>query len=311
MNIQQIEYIIAVSELRNFGKAAEKCFITQSTLSTMIGRFEEEIGITIFDRKKKPVSVTKEGEQVIRQLRIIANELNNLEQLTQTLKGELSGTLKIGVIPTVAPYLLPLFLNQITQTLPEVHFTISELTTEKIIENLEKRDLDIGIVSTPLKRSKLVEVPLYHEPFFLFDKADEQPEGSFRVSEIDFNRLWLLEEGHCMRTQAASICGLHEQRTVNRNLDYKSGTIDTLLKFVNQNNGITLLPYLATLEFTEEERQHLRSFKEPVPARSIGLIVHQHFVKKGILDLLKEEIQQQVDPLIGDQSSGFRIINPE
>ena len=298
MNIQQIEYIIAVGELKSFGQAAEKCFITQSTLSTMIAKFEGEIGIKIFDRKTKPVTVTKEGKTIIQQLKVIAKELDNLQEITNTLKGEISGTLKIGVIPTVAPYLLPLFLNKFIRKLPNVHFIISEMTTEKIVEKVEKRELDIGIVSIPLNNSNLKETLLYHEPFLLFDKVEGMIEHHFMVDDIDFDRLWLLEEGHCMRTQIESICNLRSKRTINRNLDYKSGTIDTLLKFVNRNNGVTLLPYLATLDFPESERSYLKEFSSPVPVRSIGLVVHRHFVKKGILKLLKKEIQTQIEPLI-------------
>jgi len=310
MNIQQIEYVIAVHELKNFGQAAEKCFITQSTLSTMIARFEEEIGITIFDRKTKPVTTTREGLQIIRQLKIIAKEIDNLHGVVSTLKGETTGDLKIGVIPTVAPYLLPLFLNEFAQRFPQMHFAISEITTEQIVESLEKRELDIGIVSIPLQAAQLVEIPLYDEPFLLFDKTDDTPRDDFKITEIDYNRLWLLEEGHCMRTQVESICGLQKKRTAERNLDYRSGTIDSLLKFVNRNRGTTLLPYLATRDFSEDDRQHLKMFSPPVPTRSIGLLVHQHFVKKEMLDSLQKAIQRKVLPLIGENNIQQTIIAP-
>lgn len=310
MNIQQFEYIIALSDLKNFKQAADKCFITQSTLSTMVARFEDEIGIVLFDRTTKPVAVTKEGEQLISQLRIILKEINNLKEVVHDLKGEIGGELKIGVIPTVGPYLLPLFLNEFIGKFPNVHFEISEITTEKIITQIKERDLDVGIVSIPLNHPDLIEIPLYYEPFYLFDKTDKTHKGNLTVGEIDFDRLWLLEEGHCMRTQVEKICGLHEKRTVNRNLDYKSGTIDTLLKFVNKNNGTTLLPLLATLDFSEKEQAYLSKFALPVPARSIGLVVHKHFVKKSILELLQLEIQDKVIPLIGKNTVTQKVIPP-
>jgi len=310
MNIQQIDYIIAVGELRNFGQAANKCFITQSTLSTMIARFEEEIGITIFDRKTKPVTITKEGVQIIQQLKVIAKELEHLQEAVQTLKGEISGTLKIGVIPTVAPYLLPLFLNEFIEQLPKVHFVVSEMTTERMIEKMENRDIDIGIASIPLKKPTLVERPLYEEPFFLYDKSNDTPSGNFKLADIDFDRLWLLEDGHCMRTQVESICGLQKRRPTRNNLEYQSGTIDTLLKFVNSNNGVTFLPHLATLDLSKQERLHLKVIQAPVPVRIIGLLTHRNFVKKGLLDLLEAAIQQNVKPLMGEQNISQLIISP-
>lgn len=310
MNFQQIEYVLAVSETKSFVQAAEKCFITQSTLSTMIGRLEEELGITIFDRKSKPVTITLEGEQVIRQLRIISKETENLREVVNALKGKVAGQLKIGVIPTVAPYLLPLFLNDFMKSLPHVHFEISEITTERILEDIGKRELDIGIVSIPLDHPEIVEIPLYNEPFLLFDMENSVSDEKLDVSHIDCNRLWLLEEGHCLRAQAENICGLHENRTVNRNLNYKSGTIDSLLKFVHQNNGVTLIPLLAALDLLEKDRKYLRKFAPPVPVRTIGVVVHNHFVKKAILEMLQLEIQEKVLPLLNTELEEQAIIPP-
>lgn len=310
MNIQQIEYIIAVDQLKSFSQAAEKCHITQSTLSTMVARFEDEIGITIFDRKTKPITSTKEGEQIIQQLKIITKEINNLNEVVSTIKGGISGDLKIGVIPTVAPYLLPLFLRDFTNKFPKVHFAISEMTTEKIIDMLEKRDLDIGILSVPLHRSNLIETPLYNESFLLYDRLQGNMMDDLSIYDIDFNRLWLLEEGHCMRTQVENICGISKRRAKNSNLEYKSGTIDTLMKFVNKNNGITLVPFLATHDLSENEQKNLKSFKEPIPVRSIGLITHRHFVKHEMLNFLEQEIKIKVTPFLDQKKLEHQIYNP-
>ncbi|MEO0896732.1 MAG: LysR substrate-binding domain-containing protein [Bacteroidota bacterium] len=310
MYFRQIEYILAVSELRNFGQAADRCAITQSTLSTMIGRFEDEIGIRIFNRKTKPVSVTKEGEQLLGQLRIISKEVYNFREVVKDLKGELSGSLKIGVIPTLAPYLLPHFLQEFISRFPTVHFEISEITTDKIIQKIEQRELDIGLVSIPLDNPQLQEIHLFDEPFLLYDQVAAEMEGNSTIQEIDFERLWLLEEGHCMRTQAETICGLREKQPTSRNLEYKSGTIDTLMKYVRKNEGVTLLPYLATLELAEQEHTYLQAFEEPVPARSIGLVVHQHFVKKRLLKYLKDEIIEKVNSLMVGKFDSLRMVSP-
>ncbi len=310
MNVQQLKYVISVGETLSFGKAAKKCFITQSTLSTMIARFEDEIGIIVFDRKTKPITITKEGEKIINQLKIVMKELDNLEEITNDLKGEISGSLKIGVIPTIAPFLLPLFLNDFIEKSPKVHFEVKEITTDTIISELENRTLDIGILSTPLNHSGLVETPLYTEPFLLYDRADNQGEKIQDIKKIDSKRLWLLDEGHCMRTQVETICALKEERTASSNLAYRSGTIDTLMRFVRKNNAVTLLPYLSTIDFLEEDQSFLKRIAKPTPVREISLVVHKHFVKKKILGLLKKEILKTVTPLLHKSKTKEWLVSP-
>ena len=298
MNIQQIQYVLAVAELKNFGKAADKCFITQSTLSTMIVRFEEELGITIFDRKTKPATITKEGKIIVQQLNLISTEINNLNEIVESLKGEITGNIKIGVIPTIAPYILPRFLEEFTSKFPKMNFEISEITTGTIVENLINRNLDVGIVSTPLEQSDLIEFPLYNEKFILYDCHSKKRNKS-KINEVDHERLWLLEEGHCLRTQVEKICDFDQKATrLNSNFKYKSGTIDSLMRFVKMNKGITFLPYLATLEFNEEDQKKLSNLGDPVPVRTIGLVVHKHFLKKQILEQLKNIIQKKIIPLL-------------
>lgn len=308
MNLQQIEYVIAVSELNSFQKAADKCFITQSTLSTMVAKLEEELGIIIFNRKTKPITITDEGIKVIRQLKIISKEIDNLHEVVSELKGEIKGTIKIGVIPTISPYLLPLFLNDFVNKFPDVKFEISELTTDKIIELLSTRDIDIGILSTPLDHPEIREIPLYNEPFLIYDRMNKSGKTKCSIADLDFSRLWLLDEGHCMRTQVESICGLKNRRDINQNLEYKSGSIDTLMKFVKTNNGITLLPYLATIGFSNEDSKYLRKIQDPVPVRTIGLVVHQHFVKNNILDILKKDILNVIEPILKRKVSNTYIV---
>lgn len=310
MNVQQLKYVISVGKCLSFGNAAEECFVTQSTLSTMVARFEDEIGITIFDRKTKPITITLEGEVVINQLKMVMKELGNLEEIVNDLKGEDSGTLRIGVIPTVAPFLLPLFLNDFIKKYPKINFEISEITTEKIISELENRAIDIGILSTPLNHSDLIETSLYNEPFFLYDRADAKPGKVKDISKIDMSRLWLLEEGHCMRTQVETICSLKKKQALNWNMEYKSGTVDTLMRFVKKTEGVTLLPLLATLDFIEEDRKYLKTFKAPVPVRAISLVVHQHFVKRKILKELTKEIKNAVKPLLTGKRGKVLLIDP-
>ncbi len=311
MNIQQIRYVLAVARQLNFGQAAEQCHVTQSTLSTMIARLEDELGLLIFDRKTKPVSITKEGAKVISQMKIIDKELDTLQEVVGGIKNEMTGEIKIGAIPTVAPYLFPLFLNDFIHHFPKINFEISETPTEKIVKNLLDRDLDIGIVSIPLNVKSIREIHLYDEPFLLFDKAENKKNKTqYRIEEIELDRLWLLEEGHCMRTQVESICDLRQQRKIGKNLVYKSGSIDTLLKLVTKNKGITLLPKLASLDLPKTEQEQLKEFIAPTPVRSIGIIVHEHFVKDKIVELLQKEIQKHSIPLIGKLGPEKEIIFP-
>jgi len=314
MNIQQIEYVIAVSKSKTFGEAADKCFVTQSTLSTMVARFESEIGVIIFDRKTKPVSVTTEGEHILKQLKIISNEISNLDYVADRVKGEsnneISGNIRLGAIPTIAPFVLPQFLKGFLKLHTRLQLEVSEIPTQKIIDQLLSRELDIGLVSIPLKHDDLVEIPLYSEPFHLYDRQSKESKSDVNITDIDFTRLWLLEEGHCMRNQVEKICEIKSRNEQIGNLTYKSGTINTLLKLVNQNNGLTLLPHLATLELTRAEKKYVHEFTDVAPVRRIGLVVHKHYVKKKVLKKLQEDIQKKIKPLIGQMPKDERVIDP-
>lgn len=310
MNVRQYEYILAVAKLKNFGLAAEKCFITQSTLSTMIGKFEDEIGIKIFDRKTKPITITQEGEIIIQQLKVLDKEIETLKETIQSIKGELVGEIKIGVIPTVAPYLLPEFLNDFAKKYPKIKFSVSEMTTDTIVTLLEKREIDIGILAIPLENKRLVEIPLYNEPFVLYNCSNEQNKEYTSLETIDYSKFWLLAEGHCLHNQVTNICDLESSKKNDEvNFNFRAGSIESLVRFVKMNNGLTLLPYLACLDFFPKEYQKVTHFKPPVPVRTIGLVVHNHFVKKQLLDLLKKDIQDKVLPLLKPSEEEY-VVSP-
>lgn len=254
MNIQQFQYVLAVAENKHFELAARKCFVTQSTLSTMISRFEEELGIKIFDRKKKPVELTTEGRLLIEQLKNITNDIDQLEELAKEIKGELKGNLTISVIPTIAPFLLPLFLQSFAAKFPDLNITVREQTTQEIIRDIKSRELDIGIISIPMHDKDIVELKLYDEPF-VFYNAGIVNGGATSVNKIDRSNLCLMEEGHCMRTQIVNLCGVNKRQTHSKlNFEFKAGSIDSLLRFVKANRATTLLPYLSVLDFSEQEK---------------------------------------------------------
>ncbi len=298
MNIQQFEYVLALADTRHFETAAERCFVTQSTLSTMIAKLESELGIIIFDRKRKPLAITAEGQMLIERMQIIVREIAQLNEVGREIKGEVKGELTIAVIPTIAPFLLPLFLQSFASKFPSLKILVRELTTAEIIRQLKLRDLDIGIVSTPLLDIELVEHKLYDEPFVYFDAGKKYPK-MVSADRVDLRNLVLLEEGHCMRTQVLHFCDIKRKPVSNRlNFDFKAGSIDSLLRFVRSNQAATLLPYLATVEMPLRDLNRISRLTGHEPYRSVGLVVHRHFVKKRLLELLQQEILEKISKVM-------------
>ncbi len=296
MNIQHLNYVLAVDTHRHFAKAAEKCFVTQPTLSMMIHKLEEELDIKIFDRSKQPVVPTEAGEKVIKQAKIILQEVSRMEVIISELKGEIKGELKLGIIPTVAPYLLPLFLNSFLKKYPLLKIKITELTTQQIIDKLRNHHLDAGILATPLNNDSLSEQALYYEQFVVYASANEtvMKKKFLLPGDIDTNHLWLLEEGHCLRSQVLNLCELRKKELETSNLEYEAGSIETLKKIVDFNNGITILPELALKELSSADLKNVRHFKPPVPVREISIVTYRHFVKQTMIDVLKDEICKSV-----------------
>lgn len=293
MNLQQLEYIIAADNDRHFSKAAKKCFVTQPTLSMMINKLEDELKIKIFDRSKQPVMPTQAGEAVIAQAKMIMMEVKRMKEVINEFKGELKGELKIGIIPTVAPYLLPLFLNKFLKKYPQLKIRITEITTGQIIQKLKEHQLDVGILATPLNISSVNEVPLYYEQFVVYASKDEKflKKKYLLPGDIDTNHLWLLEEGHCLRSQVLNLCELRKKELESSNLEYEAGSIETLKKMVDLNNGITILPELAIRELSSRDKKFVHHFKPPAPVREISMVTFRHFVKQRMVDVLIEEIK--------------------
>ena len=298
MNIQQLEYVVAVDNHRHFVKASEKCFVTQATLSMMIKKLEEELTVKIFDRSRQPVIPTEIGKKIIAQAKIILQEANRLHEIVSEEQGQLNGELRIGIIPTLAPYLLPLFMNSFMIKYPKVKLRISELTTDDIIHKLEQHDLDVGLLSTPLNQASLKEQPLFYEEFVVYASSTEQLLSKKYVlaKDIDINRLCLLEEGHCLRSQVFNLCELKNREKQVHQLDFATGSIETLKRIVETNHGITILPLLALKDMTDKQRLNIRHFKSPAPVREIGLVTYRYFVKEKLINGLKEEILKGVTP---------------
>ncbi|WP_460557579.1 hydrogen peroxide-inducible genes activator [Ferruginibacter profundus] len=292
MTITQLEYIVAVDTHRHFATAAEHCFITQPTLSMQIQKLEETLGSKIFDRSKQPVIPTEIGEEIIQQARIILNEVKKIDQLISDKQGILQGELKIGIIPTLAPYLLPLFLQPFLKKYPDVTIKVKEMTTDIIVEKLKTGRIDAGLLVTPLQEVSITEYPLFYEELVAYvSKKNAAYKKTYVLpDDIDLKELWLLEEGHCFRSQIINLCELKKQTKEQSNFEYEAGSVETLRKMVELNNGVTILPELATLDFSAKQTNMIRHFKSPAPVREVSLVTHRDYIKKKLIDVLKEEI---------------------
>jgi len=296
MTLIQLEYVIAIDTWRHFATAAAKCFVTQPTLSMQVQKLEEELGVRLFDRSKVPVVPTAEGVEVIQQARVVLQEAERLGEIVRQRQGEMVGELRIGILPTLAPYLLPLFLNSFLSQYPGIRLKITELTTEAIVERLKKNLLDAGLLATPLHDPGLFEQPLFYEAFVVYVSPAEPAYKKRYVlaDDIDVRHLWLLEEGHCMRSQIMHLCELKTRVYGESNFQYEAGSIETLKKMVEMHNGLTILPELALADLSARQQKLVRQFKAPVPVREVSLVTHRNFVKQRLLGVLREAILQAV-----------------
>jgi LysR family hydrogen peroxide-inducible transcriptional activator len=296
MTFTQLEYIVAVDTWRHFALAAKACFVSQPTLSMQIQKLEDQLGVKIFDRSKQPVIPTEMGKQLIEQARKILSEKQRMDEMVTEQKGIVSGELKIGIIPTLAPYLLPLFVQRFNKRYPLVRLVVNELTTDTIISRLKEGKIDMGILVTPLQENGIREYVLFYEELMVYVSRQN---AAFKKNyvlpqDIDPGKLWLLEEGHCFRSQIVNLCELRKASKVHTHFDYEAGSIETLKRMVELNDGITILPELATMDLSRAQQNLIRHFKKPTPMREISVVVHRDFVKKKLIDALRETIMASV-----------------
>lgn len=310
MTLVQLQYIIALDDYRNFSVAAEKSFVTQPTLSMQIQKLEEELGIKIFDRSKKPIALTELGNEVIELARSILNGTKVISDIVNEQKKEVVGNLRVAIIPTLAPYILPLFLHSFIKKYPEVNLRIIELTTEGIIDNLKKNQIDAGLLVTPIESLSFKVDPLFYEEFVIYSSkaASLFINDKVFINEIDLNDLWLLEEGHCFRSQIVNLCERQKKLKGRKLFEYEAGSIETLKKMVEHNGGITILPELATLDIKESYLKFVKRFKSPVPVREVSLITNKNFVKRKLIEAFREEIISQL-PLKFLEKKKQKIVN--
>ncbi|MCK5814750.1 MAG: LysR family transcriptional regulator [Flavobacteriaceae bacterium] len=309
MTITQLKYVLAVAEHKNFTIASEHCFVTQPTLSMQIQKLEDQLSIKIFNRSKKPIQLTQVGEKIVEQAKIIVDESNRITDIVDQQKGYIGGEFKIGIIPTIMPSLLPMFLKTFVKKHPKVNLIIEELTTEEIIKRITDGHLDAAIAATPLENEAIKERVIYYEPFvgFIPDGHRLQKKKMINTEDLELNDILLLEDGHCFKESILNLCMGFKKET-GAHFHLESGSFNTLIKLSKENLGMTLLPYLHTLDLNEKDLQFLKEFNAPVPAREVSLIYHKSQLKMQLIEALKTVIDSVIRGTIA--FNDVKIISP-
>ena len=309
MTITQLQYVLAVAEYKNFTLAAEKCFVTQPTLSMQIQKIEEELNILIFDRSKKPIQLTEIGQKIVNQAKNIVNEAGRIKDIVEQQKGFVGGEFRLGIIPTIMPTLLPMFLTNFIKKYPKIKLIIEELNTDEIILKLKNGHLDAAIAATPLMEEKLKEIVLYFEPFVAYvpQNISIAEKGEIEVSDLNLDDILLLQDGHCFRDGILNLCKNQNYSNTN-SFQLESGSFETLIRLADEGLGTTLLPYLHTLELKEKDKLKLRHFKEPKPAREVSLVFPKTELKIHIIEALRQTIVGVIKGAIVFQN--VQIISP-
>lgn len=294
MTLQQLEYILAVNQFRHFAKAAEYCRVTQPTLSAMIQKLEEELDTRIFDRSQQPVCPTPVGIHIIEQAQNILVQANRIKNIIEEEKHSLTGTFKLGILPTVAPYLLPRFFPQLMKKYPDLDIWVVEMKTNDIKKALQTGEIDAGIVASLAGMEELQQTPLFYEQFFAYVSREDALFNNevIRTSDLNGEQLWLLDEGHCFRDQLVRFCQMKSARASQ--LAYHLGSMETFMRMVESGKGVTFIPELAVLQLGDAQKELVRSFAIPCPTRQVVLLTNKNFIRHTLLEVLVKEIKLSV-----------------
>lgn len=294
MTLQQLEYILAVNQFRHFAKAAEYCRVTQPTLSAMIQKLEEELDTRIFDRSQQPVCPTPVGIHIIEQAQNILVQANRIKNIIEEEKHSLTGIFKLGILPTVAPYLLPRFFPQLMKKYPDLDIRVVEMKTNDIKKALQTGEIDAGIVASLAGMEELQQTPLFYEQFFAYVSREDALFNNevIRTSDLNGEQLWLLDEGHCFRDQLVRFCQMKSARASQ--LAYHLGSMETFMRMVESGKGVTFIPELAVLQLGDAQKEQVRSFAIPCPTRQVVLLTNKNFIRHTLLEVLVKEIKLSV-----------------
>lgn len=294
MTIVQLEYLLAVANFGSFSVAAEHCFVTQPSLSMQIKSLEDELGVMLLDRSKKPVIPTEAGEAVLAQARETLREYNSIKEVVARIKGEMSGRIRLGVIPTIAPYMLHKFIPDFVQRYPKVEFEIREMKTEDIIDALNRDRIDAALVAGGTCGDGILEYDLFDDRFFAYVSPDSPlyNKSNIRIEDIDMRDLILLSAGNCMRDQVLELC--QARKGVPAHYSFESGSLDTLMRIVDCTSCMTVIPEMAVEYIPKERRTQVKNLLKGASSRKISLAIRRTYVKKSIVDALKETILECV-----------------
>ena len=296
ITLTQLEYIVAIDEYRHFATAAEKCFVTQPTLSMQIKKLEDELGVIIFDRSRQPVVPTDLGAKLIEQARMTLSATQRIKEIIQEEQQEVEGTLKIGIIPTLAPYLLPVFIGPYIRKYPAVKVEVEELVSEEIIRRLKRDILDVGLFVTPYHDEKIVERPVFYEEMLVYAHPDCELLKKKEVGHEDIvtSATWMLGNVHCFRNQVVHLCEMSASQHKNLPFEFESNSLETLMRIVDVEGGFTLIPELALQYMSPEKKKQVRSIANTKPLREVSVIYSRHFTKQRLITLLCDEIKSVV-----------------
>ncbi|TKG92465.1 hydrogen peroxide-inducible genes activator [Puteibacter caeruleilacunae] len=309
VTLTQLEYIVAVNKYRHYGKAAEHCFITQPTLSMQIKKLEEDLGVTIFDRNRQPLVPTKLGEEIIEQARKTLREADKINHVIDDHRKFVGGTIRIGIIPTLAPYLLPIFIGKFKRDYPKVNIKVEELFTDRIVDALHRDLIDIGILVTPLNEDKILERPIFYEEMKVYSHYEHplNKHSQVRVQDINLPDIWLLSDGHCFRNQVINLCQMKNNPQTRLPFEFEAGSLETLVKIIDNEGGLTLLPELAVDDMDERRQGRVKSFMMPVPLREVSIVYSEYFSRDKIIDLLEKEISSCIPKHLLNQKRGMIV----
>ena len=296
MTLQQMEYIVALYRLRHFAKAAEQCGVTQPTLSAMIQKLEKELGVKLFERTTQQVAPTAIGELVVEQACKVLARANRIKDIVAEEQKSLKGTFRIGILPTIAPYLLPRFFTKLEKAYPQVDFHIIEMKTADITRALQHGELEAAIAVRLDELDIFTQTSLYYEQFIAY-VAEGDPlfeNKNIKTSDLSNEFLWLLDEGHCFRDQLVKFCNL--KSATESKSKYSLGSIETFMRMVESGEGVTFIPELALSQLSEKQMRLVRPFALPIPVRDVVLLTTKSFVRHSIADAIIKSVKENVPP---------------
>lgn len=311
MTITQLEYVVAVATFKSFVAAAEKCFVTQPTLSMQIQKLEDELDVKLFDRNKHPIVPTPIGEEIVQQAKIILAEANKIQEIIKNKSGSTAGMIRLAIIPTLAPYLAPQLITNITNKYPDIRLTIHEYQTHEIVSKLKNDELDCALVSTPLDDQAIKEYPLFMESLVGYFGPNEAAlkNKSISVDDLEMQRFWMLNEGNCLRNQIINLCNEQIAKLQdNKPFKYETSNVESLTKMIDKLGGHTILPEFSILDFPESNLDRVRYFAGEEPVREISMITNNHFVKMSLMQLLIDEVLNIVPEKMKVQSPNRKVL---